>query len=387
MLLSNFAAKTEINVKENKTISGLWPISLDYGFSGVKSFSPNKVFCFPNCAVKIDEYTSFIDASDSDIILKDKDGMWIVGEKAHNIISNADAMNYESEMYGRNRYFTPSFKALMKVGLAIALSSNYIRKYNGEPLMIETGLPPKYKAQDTMPFKEALAGDYDFELKIGRYPFQHFVFSVQPKNIFVMDQPMGSLISAITDVTGNQSLDSINILKGRTLVLDPGFKTFDIYDISSGMYKSSNTFDTLGMHEVFYRTTKLLKEKYGVVIAVPEMQKALRLGKVKSMDYHIMRSRSYDFEEEITQCCNDVCEEAVRKVLSVYNYLQDHDNMIVTGGTGDAWCPYIENFFKDMESLKMISANKNDPSLPNIYSNARGYYYFLLGLLGRNKRR
>ena len=155
MLLSDYATKTEIMNRVMATVPDLWPIGIDYGFSSVKGISPNKIFCYPNCAVPTTSFSTLLDCTEHDILLKDAEGLWIIGEKAHDIISPENAMNYESEMYERNRYFSPVFRALMKVGLGIALQSNYCRKYNGEPIMIQTGLPPEYKELDSEAFKEA----------------------------------------------------------------------------------------------------------------------------------------------------------------------------------------------------------------------------------------
>ena len=295
-------------------------------------------------------------------------------------------MNYESEMYGRNRYFSPIFQALMKVGLGIALSNNKFRAYNGEPIVIQTGLPPKYKKQDTGMIKEAIAGSYSFDLKIGKKPFVHYQFIIKENNVFVMDQPMGSLISTITDNDGIQAKEDYRILTSNTIVFDPGFKTLDIYDITAGMYKGSNTFDTLGMHAVFQSTINLLEEKYDVNLTVAQMQNILHKGFVTSFDRKQMSTAKISFDEELELCTQKICRDAIQKLISIYNYLQNHEFMIITGGTGNAWFSYIEDYFKNMKGLTILSANKNDTTLSNTYSNVRGYYYYLIGMLERRRR-
>ncbi len=393
MNLSDYVTRTEINHRVNKNVQTAWTIGIDYGFSGVKGFAPNKVFCFPNCAVQVDTFESLVNASDHDILLKDKDGLWIVGEKAFDIMSPENAMNYESEMYERNRYFSPSFKALMKVGLGIGLSGNHFRKYKGEPILVQTGLPPKYKEfNDASLITEALAGDYEFELRIGKSPFQRFRFTIKSSNIFVMDQPKGALFSAITMNNGSFCPDGEDILKSNTLVVDPGFKTLDLFDISAGIVKGTgNTFDTLGMYEVFRRTVDDTNNTYGTRLTVSGMQKALKKGYVSSFRRSQGRIQSTkltsEFEALLDKNTREVCDEAVQKLFSIYDYLQEHDNLIITGGTGDAWKAAIEDQFKDMDSLRILSADRNDPNLTNIYSNVRGYYYFLVGKVSYLDRR
>lgn len=389
MNLRNYITKTEISARQNKSVSEFWPIGIDYGFSGVKGFSPNKVFCFPNCAVKVPSFSTLLDTSDRDILLRDKDGCWIIGEKAHDVMSPANAMNYESEMYERNRYFSPMFKALMKVGLALGLAANYFRKYKGEPIIVQTGLPPKYKDRDTSDIKEAIAGDYEFDLKVGSNPFQKFRFTVRPSDVYVMDQPKGSLFSAVTNSDGTQDMEGYTIMKSKTLVFDPGFKTLDIFNISAGMLQDVKTFDTLGMHEVFRRTVEAANRQYGANITISGMQKALKKGYISSFNRQQLKSTKLttEFEELVEKNTRDVCNEALQKIFSIYDYMQDYDYMVVTGGTGDAWMSELEERFRGMDSLSLISANRKDPSLPNIYSNVRGYYLSLVSMLSRRTRR
>ena len=387
MFLSDYATKTEIKPVLNKTVNGFWPIGIDYGFSSVKGFSPNKMFCFPNCAVKVDSFNSLLESNEKDLLLKDEQGLWIVGARAHEIITPENSMNYESEMYERNRYFSPVFRALMKVGLGISFLSNVYKKYGQEEIVIQTGLPPEYKLLDSEALKDSLAGDYDFDLKVGKGAFRHFHFSIKPNNIFIMDQPMGSLFSAITDNEGVQEQSGFSILKSNTIVVDPGFKTFDIYNISGGMCRGSNTFDSLGMHEIFKRTIEDIRKQYGTNITVLGMQDALHRGYITTFDRRKMASRKISFDNELMKNTKEVCMEAVKKILSLYNYLQNHDYMIVTGGTGNAWYPIIEEYFKDMENLTILSANRNNTNISNTYSNVRGYYYYLVGMLARNFRK
>ena len=385
MNLTDFATKTEYIPRANPKVDGVWPVAIDYGFSGVKGFAPNKAFCFPNCAVKLDGTNTVLDKSDNDIIIRDDTGTWVVGERAHEIITPVNAMNYESEMYERNRYFSPFFGAIMKAGLGIAVSSNPAGRYEGQRIIVQTGLPPKYRKQDTELIKESLTGIYRFEMRLGTGPFRLYEFSINADDVLVMDQPMGSLVSSITGIDGHQGQADALVLRSNTLVFDPGFKTLDIYDISAGMFKDSNTFDTLGMHEVFRRTAEDLHTMYNADVPVSNMQTAIRKGYVKAFDRRTMTNRKIPFDNILEARSKEVCREAIQKLISIYDYMQNHDYLVVTGGTGNAWFTQIDEYFKNMEALNIISANRNDPSLSNTYSNVRGYYMFLYGKLIRGR--
>ena len=386
MSMIEYAPKTERLHRENRSVNGYWPVGIDYGFSAVKGFSPNKVFCFPNCAIQQKNDESILDPDDTDIIIRDKEGTWIIGQKAAQAMDSSDSMNYESEMYGRTRYATPVFRALIKAGLGVAHSANRYKKYQDEEIVVQTGLPPKYKDQDTDLIREAISGKYNFEMKMGKAPFQRYIFSVSEGNIFVMDQPMGSLLSSITDNNAVQKKSDYSILKSNTLIFDAGFKTLDTYNISAGIFKGSNTFDNLGMHEIFLRTAAELRRVHRSGITVPEMQTAIRRGYVNSFDRKTMANKRIEFQDILLKHSDAVCEEAVQKILSIYDYLQNHDYLVITGGTGSAWFPFIQERLKNMETLELVSANKNDVTISNVYSNVRGYYYYLVGYLERHRR-
>lgn len=386
-MFTEFATSAEALDRDNLSPAGCYPIGIDYGFSGVKGFAPDKTFCFPNCAVQIaeEDLAAVLDLSPDDIFLRNSDGLWAVGMKASEMISDENAMNYEAEMYGRNRYFSPAFRAVMMAGLGIALSPTARRQYHGEPIFVQTGLPPKYKTQDSPMLMETLSGNFDFELRAGKGPFRRFTFSIPQASIFIMDQPMGSLISSITRSDGTQQAPDLAILRASTLVFDPGFKTLDIFDISAGMVRESDTFDTLGMHEVFRRTVSDLRTRYGVDITIPGMQQAIRRGYVTSFDRHKMTSQNIAFDEMLCKYSDDVCAEAIQRLVAIYNYLQAHNYLIITGGTGDAWFDHISDYFKGMQSLRIIRANQYSPELSMVYANVRGYYLYLVTALSRRR--
>ena len=66
--------------------------------------------------------------------------------------------------------------------------------------------------------------------------------------------------------------------------------------------------------------------------------------------------------------------------MEIYNPPMEFDYMAITGGTGAAWSSYIRNseYFKDCDTVKIISGNQGDPTLPYIFSNVRGYYIYAL---------
>lgn len=379
--LKNFATKTQVIARQNKAATNGWVLGIDNGFSSVKGFAPNKAFTFPNCAFKLpDHYETFAEPSASDIIIRDAEGTWAVGEQALLMMADSGGMNYEQEMYRRTRYFTPTFRAITKVGLALGLAANYIGAWDGiAPIIVQTGLPPKYLMSDREDLKDSMAGDYDFEIKIGKAAFVRCKFTINRENVFVMDQPMGSMVSCVTDKNGVISREQSKVLERRTLIVDPGFNTFDTYDIASKMlHEEPQTLD-IGMKEILSRTAGELNSRYQTNLTITDMQIALRTGFVKKYYRKERRTERIEFADILEQKNKEVCLEAMGKLEAMYNYLQHHDNLVITGGTGDAWFPMIKEYFAGMSTLSVISGNRNDPALPNNYSNVRGYYLFRIG--------
>ena len=55
--------------------------------------------------------------------------------------------------------------------------------------------------------------------------------------------------------------------------------------------------------------------------------------------------------------------------------LEDFDYLLVTGGTGAAWFDMLQERYKGMSTLHIISGNQNEKMAP-IYNNVRGYYIY-----------
>ena len=95
-----------------------------------------------------------------------------------------------------------------------------------------------------------------------------------------------------------------------------------------------------------------------------------------------MKSKLYDFTEDLKKNCINICDEVIEKMKSVHNYFAKTDYIIATGGTYEAWKDQFNKVFEEMDGLKIIPANINEPNISNIFSNVRGYYYYRLNKQG-----
>lgn len=385
MTTKKFKTRTYMCPRKNPDIPGIWTIGLDIGYSAVKGFAPNKVFCFPAYARKVPEDRNVLkEAGPNDLMFRDETGTWAVGSLAYEEVNAADVMDSETELYGRHRYYSQMFHVIALSGIALALMENQYGGYAyGQRIAVQTGLPPKYERADTGLLKEVLAGDHRFQVKVARGEWFTFEFSISEDDIFVLPQPMGALVSASVDYSGKPLRESGAYFSKNVIVFDPGFGTLDDYIIDHGnVVGSGETFPEYGMREVFARTCRDIYREAKVDIQVAELQNKLDEGTVYMMDRKAMKRTVFHFDDLLAKNCRDVCMEAIEKMKTIHNYFQDTNYIIATGGTYEAWKDEFDRCFQDMVDLKIVPANVNDTSLSNVFSNVRGYYFYLLNQKG-----
>ncbi len=378
MSVQKYKTKTEFIPRNNGRLPGIWESGIDIGYSAVKLYAPNKVAGFPSYARRVDSSFQFAGTPPKDAILyKDLDTNenWLVGGVAQEIMASGDTTDSESSLYGRERYNSAMFRVICRAGLGLSMMANHIMQgpAKTDRLVVQTGLPEMYMNDET-DLRDALSGEHHFSLKIGSDPWYDFSFELKNSNIFLMPQPKGTLFSVCIGRDGNFVPDAEKYLSSSVIVFDPGFGTLDLFPINSGVVGHGETYSDLGMKRVLQETSKGIKEKYNVDIPVPFMQKYLETGMVRYLDKKSLVSKEYPFEDILYEASEKVCEEAIGRMMGTLQLI-DYNYLIVTGGTGSAWYPYIENKFKELSTLKLIKGNQND-NLPFIYSNVRGYYLY-----------
>lgn len=385
---AEFKTKTIFEERPNGSVPGMWGIALDIGYSSVKGFSPTQSYTFPFYARKISENMLALGRpNEYEMLYKDNvtGELWRVGSSAIDIITSDESKDSVTSLYGRNRYFSPMFIVIARTGLGIGMMENRFGSPNGKNLVVQTGLPPAYLKNDTPLIKEALSGEHDFSIKIGERPWQNFQFSLPEDNIYVMPQPMGTLLSIATNKEGYQIKEANDYFNSNILIFDPGFGTLDVFNIKNRLIDSYETFDDLGMKRVLQETSDEIFKKYNVEISVPAMQKNLGQGTITITNRKERRTFEVPFGDILEEASKKVCLEALGKIENIYNNLFDHQYLVITGGAGAAWENIIKEQYQNMETLKIISGNQND-TLPCIFSNTRGYYMYLLGKLKKMAR-
>lgn len=385
-----YATKTIFQKRDNVKVPGYFPIAIDIGYSSVNVFAPTCVCSFPSFAVKLGKNANLVGTpSEHEILYRDEEtgDIWRVGAEAQNSISSLDTNFSVSELYGRNRYFTPIYQVLIRTAIGLALID---AGGTSDTIAIMTGLPPAYLDEDSEAVKEAFTGEHTFSLKVGNNPYKKITPVIKKSNVSVMSQPKGTLISVSINDDGELTRDGSSIITDNAVVFDGGFGTLDLFAVNNRQVTKAETFSDLGMNAVLSRLCELVREKYGATVRVPAIQPNLRRGKVtvtkKLPDKHRFSSTEVPIDDLLEQASREVCDAAIDKMLNIYDNLVGVRNLIVTGGTGAAWKEYILDAFKEYPMINVIMGNANDPDLDIIFANVRGYYMTLVRSLQKRAK-
>ena len=372
-----FRTKTVFVERNNGDLPDVWEIALDIGYSSVKVFSPNMVAMFPSYAKKKNVERGTIGTLPKEFIrYKDLETgeMWLVGQAAQDNIELQDTSDSEAALYGRERYTDPMFAVIARTGLGIAMLENEYGVHGDRPICVQTGLPPEYMRGDKRLLVESLSGRHHFSLRLGWKKEVEFDFTIDPENVFVMSQPMGTLFSVAVDSNHQFVPNASDIFEKNTFVFDAGFGTLDPFPIKNHQLQKSETFPDLGMHQILKETCDEIYEKYGQEIPVHAMQRYLDRTTVRCFDQKTFASKDMPFDDILEEASNRICDMALNKIAQIYP-LYEYDYFIVTGGTGAAWSKRIKERLKNMETLEIIDGGRND-DLPAVFANARGYYMY-----------
>ena len=370
----SFSTKTERRVKENPRVNGTRIIGLDIGYSGPKGFHENGNFRFPNFCQKMTG-EQFGELNKNEIIYEDLEtgDKYYVGDIATKSLRE-DSVVTEDSLFGRNHYLHPNFLVVTRTALAFSLWDGAAT--DGSNLFIQTGLPPAYLAKDELYLRNVLQQRHHFAVTAGKER-KVFDITLNKEQIDVMYQPMGTFYSIVFDNDGKMTPAVKDYMNSNLLLFDGGFGTLDKFLVCGKELKIKDTNSNLGMRRLLDETRKLILEDIGVDISIPAMQTCLKTGEVKKTDIINLKVDSYSIDGYLEKANELVREEAFE---SIKDYVFDIKYLIMSGGTGAAWCDYFKERLKGISSLKVIPGNQGS-NLPMVYANARGYYMYRLNEL------
>lgn len=371
----DFRIKTKFYKRPNGTIDDLWLCGIDIGYSSVKTFSPNSVNIFPSFAI-LDNSKEIGTPKETFIKYKDLEtgDTWIVGDIAQNNIKQNDTSYTENFLYGRERYDDPMFLVLVNTAIGLSCIKNDYGDPSGKKIKIETGLPSMYLDRDKDLLKNSFLGEKHFSLRVGSGEEIEFNINLSQEDIDVMEQPMGTLMSiAINDnhkfVSGANDYFNKNVI-----IFDGGHGTLDTFVIKNNRVVDKQTFPEYSMKQVLKNTINRIKNELEIDVSPVAIQNSLETGSI--MKYDRFSSKSIPINNILDEENEKLFEKAIEQMGRTYA-LFEFDYFVITGGTGSAWSNKIKEKLKNIEGLEFIDGNINDQTLPQDFSNARGYYMYL----------
>ena len=370
MDLKAFNTPQEI-IEGKYPVKNFWIIAVDIGFSSVKGLAPNKRFCFPSYVKKMN--SSLMSIDEEDIYYRDKDGTYLIGTKAQDLV-RADDTNDTDSSFDRNRYFTKEFVILARTAVAIGLMNNEERGNQGQLRpFVQTGLPAAYLKADAPKIIAAFSQPGTYEIKIGSGKWLQFENTLKSSDINVTSQPAGTLNSILFDDNGEPRKQARQIMEKNIIIADIGFGTFDPYGVVNREKVLEESINNLGMKRVLEVASEYIYKEFNMDIKIPQMRKCMKDGYFKIVDIQQMTSKKIPLDNYIERACKEVATQAATKLYEMAGYFQDYDILVVTGGTGAAWFDYFKEALAGMEDLEIIPGNDGN-ELPIYYANARGYY-------------
>lgn len=384
-----FMTKTEyIDRKDVSPREDVYLIGIDIGYSAVKCISENTAAVFSSFAIPDNKMGTFGDLGSEFIRYRNlvTNECWLVGKIAASVLSDDDTSVSTHSLCRRDRFQDPMFRVITETGLGLACIKDKSETYKKKKIYVETGLPPRYMtkgASDCEDLTEIIAGKHKFSLQLGQEKPVEFEMIISSDAVHIMPQPMGTLFSAAVNNEHEMLPIAADLLNKNVLIFDGGFGTLDLYPIKSHVIQQSETYDHLGMKRVIEETADVIRERFKKDISVPAMQKYLESGRFRWFEAKSFTTREEPLDKILEESSKNICDEAIEKTFQVY-HVYEYDYLLVTGGTGAAWFEQIGEKLKNMETLSIISGAQND-SLPDIFSNVRGYYMFRYSDLASRK--
>ena len=397
MSTQDFRTKTLMIPVKNPTIQDCWGVAVDVGYSGTKIFSPNMVACFPTFAMRQEGVMLNLGGGGMEDLILYRDNIaakpWVIGKRAQDMLSTDDVDKTSMAIYNRNRYDTPDYKYSMLAGIAIGSRNNQFGGPNGKRVYLQTGLPNAFLKSDSKTIREIYGKKHVFDLKIGSGKWEHFEFDFTENDIFVMPQPLGTILSVLTTDDGHYTADASQITGSNSLIIDPGFRTTDTITMKNLTlnYQEMNTYEQFSMMMVLQHMADILMKNYTVEIPVPAMQSYLEKGSITVMktdktDGSVKRrAEIVDITPFLEASNREIARMAIDKIINEYHIYDDSgmtkfQNIVLTGGTGDAWFDYFKEEFAWNPNIQILKGNRTN-NLPCIFSNVRGYYFYLISNL------
>lgn len=354
-------------------------VSIDTGFDGAKIVVNNFVYHIPLVIQDItnEAETYQLRRIDNDYVRCIKDGhTYLIGAVARTYLLT-DSRNQEKKsimesFYTMERYNMPIFKVALSAFICYGLARyaedskasaeietfdpSNIDKWN---IKIGVALPHKY-VEDLLPsIDDYLHTKQELEIMIGNDIYYSFSYDVE--QTYFNSQTVALLINEVIDEDGNDVKGESVYDNLPALVLDGGYKTFGEFSFAQDQ---SITGDDSNLDYAMMNINHIVAEE--IAKHTPGhndymIDEYCRTGEIIRYENEQHKVESIDVSAVKERVLKEVSQKMIKHLLDKYNGLLRTKMILVGGGTGQAYYPYLKEFCdaeRDYLSDKLILAGQ-----------------------------
>ena len=367
-------------------------IAIDPGFDGMKVIANGKHFKFVFSAVETDERKMSDYGGRQDFILyKGPSGeTWRVGQFARNLIFDNKDQGAMKDFYTEERFVSDEFTVGIRSAIAKAIDmAGLYNEQEDLDIRLIVALPHAVRAKYASTVIGLVAGEHSFYMTFENTPERSYHFSIPEGNVYTMSQTIAAILGETSDDDGYINQDKFYYLSnGPTLVIDGGYYTVGLVpvlragSVDDSRAESNTAYAMKNVNALVADAVAVARpdiQHYAVEYLVSQGDNILRYinpetGKVEQFDLSSIRT------EKIKKICAGLIEHINQK----YKNLLDFRYVLVTGGTGACFFPYLLDYYKginllDEEHLLLTHPTIAGKELPIEFAIAVGSYKGLCG--------
>ena len=370
-------------------------LAIDPGFDSFKVVANGKTFKFPSNVIETDERKmSDYNLREDFMLYKDCFGTtYRVGQYARELIfQNKDVKERSREVeefYTEQRFTSGDFQVSLRAAIALALEKEGLPSHYDGTIYVMVALPHSCRARYTPAVVGATAGHHTFSMRLGQGYEKEYSFTIGDKNVMTVSQTIASILGETSDDHGKINRDKFFYLSnGPTLVLDGGYYTMGIVEVSKGGSVDDSKTESDVRHAMRNVNSQVAREVRKVRSDIEHYQVEYLLHQNDGVIRYMQdgKAQTLDLKSLREQKIRAVCGDFARYLDEKYNHLLDVRYVLVTGGTGAAFYPHLLAHFEksgvmDREHILLASSSLCGIENPIEFSIVVGAYKGLMGKL------
>ena len=370
-------------------------VAIDPGFDSMKVIANGKAFKFPFSVIRTDESNQQDMRIQSNRILytSPKGITYRVGEFARaKAYEEKGLLDTEMEsFYSAARFEGDSFRVGLDTAIGMAIEMNGLYDFmDSLDIRLVIALPHSMRLRFVGTVAEKITGESEFSLQLGRGPMKPYHIQIDSVNLITVSQTIAAIVGETSDEYGCIDEEKeFYLTEGPTMVLDGGYYTVGVVPVMDGgnvderwtLSDTDHAMKNINMRIVdelrpfrpdirHYTIEYLLNRNNGI-------HRFMKDGRIQVFDLKQIR------EEKI----REVCGEFMEFLMSRYNNLLDYRYVLVTGGTGACFYPYMLEYVKeiglmDEKNFLLTTSRLEGQELSIEYAIAVGAYKGLRGKMG-----